>query len=139
MTCKDNLAECFRIFTDSDNLSPIPVRRFYTRGLNLNPSKIEVFTDGACWNNGKENTKCRGGIWVSPNHQRNSAIKVPGQKQSNQVGELAAVIEAICSFPPFYPLTIITDSRYVIDGLTLHPGKWEDDGWIGHQQNLKKT
>ena len=90
-----------------------------------------MYTDGACWNNGKANAKCRSGIWFSPNHRRNAAIRVPGPKQSNQVGELAAVIEAVSSVPNFYPLTIITDSRYVIDGLTEHLGKWEDNGWIG--------
>ena len=131
ITCKDNIAECFRIFTDLTRLSPIPARRFYTRGLNLNHAKIEVYTDGACWNNGKANAKCGGGIWISPNHRRNIAIRVPGLRQSNQVGELAAVIEAAASFPSFYPLTIITDSKYVMDGLTRHLGRWEDDGWIG--------
>ncbi|KZT18765.1 hypothetical protein NEOLEDRAFT_1079348 [Neolentinus lepideus HHB14362 ss-1] len=33
--------------------------------------------------------------------------------------------------PPFIPITFITDSRYVIDGLTLHLGTWEDQGWLG--------
>ncbi|KAG1870492.1 RnaseH-domain-containing protein, partial [Suillus tomentosus] len=29
------------------------------------------------------------------------------------------------------PITIITDSRYAIDGLTNHLRNWEDQGWIG--------
>jgi hypothetical protein len=58
ITCKNNLAECFRIFTNPDRLSPIPAARFYARGLNLNPLKTEVYTDGACWNNGKANARC---------------------------------------------------------------------------------
>jgi hypothetical protein len=32
---------------------------------------------------------------------------------------------------PFQPLRIMTDSKYVIEGLTTHLGNWEDRGWIG--------
>ncbi|KAF8833061.1 hypothetical protein BDN67DRAFT_917680, partial [Paxillus ammoniavirescens] len=32
---------------------------------------------------------------------------------------------------PNAPLTIFTDSRYAMDGLTKHLPSWEDDGWIG--------
>ena len=131
ITCKDSVAECFRVFTDTAGLSPIPARRPYAIGLNLNPHKVSVYTDGACWNNGKSNARCGSGIWFSPNHQRNEAIRVPGPSQSNQVGETVAVIGAISAVPTFYPLTIISDSKYVIDGLTLHLKEWEDKGWIG--------
>jgi len=41
-----------------------------------------------------------------------------------------AVIIAIQATPPFCPLEIITDSQYVIDGLTAHLQEWEDRGWI---------
>ncbi|KAI0645683.1 hypothetical protein C8Q79DRAFT_910315 [Trametes meyenii] len=33
--------------------------------------------------------------------------------------------------PPFAPLHIVSDSRYVINGLTKHLRKWEERGWIG--------
>ena len=59
------------------------------------------------------------------------AIRVPGQSQSNQVGEIAAIIKAIESVPLSQPLEIISDSRYAIDGLTTHLQTWEDHGWIG--------
>ena len=72
-----------------------------------------------------------GGIWSAINKERKpQVIRVPGAQQSNQVGELAAVIVAITSIAPFDPLTIITDSRYVIEGLTTHLSKWEVDSWI---------
>ncbi|OSD04674.1 hypothetical protein PYCCODRAFT_1488156 [Trametes coccinea BRFM310] len=32
--------------------------------------------------------------------------------------------------PPFAPLTILSDSKYAVDGLTLHLPKWEADGWL---------
>ncbi|KAI0287274.1 ribonuclease H-like domain-containing protein [Russula brevipes] len=77
------------------------------------------------------NARCGSGIWQEPNHVRNTAIRVPGEKHSNQIGEIAAVLAAIASVPIFYPLTILTDSRYVIDGLTSNLHRWEDDSWIG--------
>lgn len=33
--------------------------------------------------------------------------------------------------PPFAPLHIVSDSKYVIEGLTIHLPKWERRGWIG--------
>ncbi len=97
----------------------------------MNPLKIKVYMDGACWNNEKANVRCGSSIWIKPNHRRNAAIRVPGIRQSNQVGEIVAIIEVINSFPNFCLLTIISDSRYVIDSLMQHLSKWEDKGWIG--------
>jgi hypothetical protein len=47
------------------------------------------------------------------------------------VGEIAAIIAAVNSFPKFWPLTIISDSKYAINGLTTHLPTWEDNSWIG--------
>src|SRR6267142_2572479 len=68
ITCKDNLAECFRIFTNPDRLSNFPAQRYYTNGITLRQDRpITIYTDGACFNNGKLNAKCGSGIWFSPN------------------------------------------------------------------------
>ena len=131
ITCKNELADCFRIFTDPEKLSTMSAHRSYTVGINHRHEGITVYTDGACINNGKLNARCGSGIWISPNHAQNTAIRVPGPQQSNQVGELAAIIVAVDSFPRFWPLTIISDSKYAIDGLTTHLHTWEDNGWIG--------
>ena len=131
ITCKRNLAECFRIFTNPSRISNLPARRTYTVGVNHRHQGITVYTDGACINNGKLDAQCGSGVWIAPNHAKNAAIRIPGPHQSNQVGEIAAIIAAIDSFPKFWPLTIISDSKYAIDGLTTHLHTWEDNGWIG--------
>jgi ribonuclease HI len=64
--------------------------------------------------NGKMNARCRSGIWVGRNNDLNKAVRVPGDKQSNQIGELAAVIMAAEALPNYGKITIITDSRYVM-------------------------
>ena len=131
IACKTDLTECFRIFTDPKRLAPMPVRRRHAPGLTLQNQTITVYTDGACFNNGKENATCGSGIWVGPDSHLNTALKVPGAEQSNQVGEIAAVIKAASLIPDFYPLIIKTDSQYVIKGLTTHLKDWENKGWIG--------
>jgi ribonuclease HI len=131
LTCKNELAECFRVFTTTTRTPAIPACRIHTQGAALRHRGITIYTDGACFNNGKQNAHSGSGVWHGPGHARNAAIKIPGHDHSNQIGELVAVIAAIESVDNFRPLTIITDSRYVIDGLTSHLPTWEDNGWIG--------
>jgi ribonuclease HI len=131
ITCKNNLAECFRIFTDPNRISTIPARRHNTQGANLRHRRITIYTDGACNNNGKMNAQCGSGIWFGPEHEQNLAIRIPGHQQSNQIGEIAAIVAAVEAVPKFWPLTIVSDSKYAIEGLTIHLQSWEDNGWIG--------
>ncbi|KII84387.1 hypothetical protein PLICRDRAFT_74436, partial [Plicaturopsis crispa FD-325 SS-3] len=44
---------------------------------------------------------------------------------------IVAALDATQHNPPFAPLHIRSDSKYVIDGLTEHLQSWEDRGWIG--------
>ena len=130
MTCKNTLAECFRIFTDPAKQTDIPAKR-HRPGPIPRCREITIYTDGACINNGKANARCGSGVWFGPNDPRNLAIRIPGDDQSNQVGELAAVIAAVEATPTYQPLKIISDSKYVIEGLTTNLESWENDGWIG--------
>jgi ribonuclease HI len=41
------------------------------------------------------------------------------------------VIVAADKTLPFQPLEIVSDSKYVIDGLTTNLNSWEDQGWAG--------
>ncbi|KAI0042971.1 ribonuclease H-like protein [Auriscalpium vulgare] len=82
-------------------------------------------------NNGKRNARCGAGVWVEDNHPLNHAFRVPGTAQTNNVGELTAVLLVARDAPPFAPLTIHTDSEYVIKGFTEHLPHWEDIGFIG--------
>ena len=130
ITCKDGIAECFRVFTDPTKISMMPARRQLPRGRNINLLSMKAYTDGACMNNGKLDAKCGSGVWIDTNHPLNRSTRVPGEGQSNQVGELVAVIKAVETLPSYHKLTLITDSRYVIEGLTEHLCNWEDNGWI---------
>ena len=132
VTEKKDLLDCFRIFVDPKKIKNMPAKRHpHPGGKPPEDEGITVYTDSSCLNNGKENAKCGGGIWIEEGSQNNRTIKIPGPNQSNQVGEIAAVVVALEKLLNYIPLTIKTDSRYVIDGITTHLKKWEDQGWIG--------
>jgi ribonuclease HI len=132
VTEKADLTDCFRIFIDPDKITNVPaVRQPPPRGIAINDEEITTYTDGSCLNNGKQNAKCGSGVWLEDRSEHNQALRIPGQAQSNQVGELAAVVATLEKLPNYTPLMIKTDSRYVIDGLTKHLKEWEDQGWIG--------
>ena len=78
------------------------------------PIQLTVYTDGSCLQNGSNNARSGGGVWFSNGHPLNRVICVPGWDQSNQAGEIAAVVVALQSVPWDADLTIITDSQYVI-------------------------
>ncbi|KAF8496113.1 hypothetical protein F5888DRAFT_1569622, partial [Russula emetica] len=104
ITSENNVAECFRV----GRLSKNPAQRHVTGGPNRRHDKIKIHTDGACFNNDKQNAQC-GGVWFSHNDSRNKAIRTPGEHHSNQIGELIATTTAIQAVPHFVPLKIITD------------------------------
>ena len=131
VTCKGNLANAFRVFINPHLMSNLPALRRPARGRNPISQKITIYTDGACLNNGKRNAICRSGIWAGHGSPLNKAFRVPGDMQSNQIGEITAIIIAVMAVPLSQPLEIVSDSRYAIEGLTTHLQSWEDQGWIG--------
>ena len=122
-----SLSDCFRIFAAPKPKNPTPMHR--TRLLAPLPTQLTVYTDGSCLLNGSNNARCGGGVWFADGHPLNRAICVPGRDQSNQAGEIAAVVVALQSVPRNTDLTIITDSQYVITTITNSLQSCEDAGW----------
>ncbi|KAG1840058.1 hypothetical protein DFJ58DRAFT_667328 [Suillus subalutaceus] len=122
VTEKTDLAECFRIFSDSNKTQQIPAHHLQRlrQGRGIQTPPTEIYTDGSCINNGKENARCGSGIWIRENHPNNKSIRIPGKTQSNQAGEIAAILIGLQDINPLTPVTIITDSQYAIEGLTCH-------------------
>lgn len=69
ITCKADLSECFRIFTNPDKVTNIPAKRLRAHGIMLRDQQIEVYTDGACYDNGKANAQCGSGVWFGPEQE----------------------------------------------------------------------
>ena len=100
---------------------------------NNPPVNTTIYTDGACVNNGLENAAAGSGIWYGDEDPRNKSARVPLTNQSNQSGELMAILHAVKDNPPNDNLRIISDSKYAIEGLTKNAENWENRNWAGIQ------
>lgn len=127
----EGLSAVFRVFVEYDNTTLMPGIR-----SRINPTTITddvtVYTDGSCIRNGDENAQAGAGAWYGPEHAKNKSIRVGMDLQSNQTGELTAILAVArveMGLPA--PLHIVTDSMYTINGLTSLATKWEAQGWIG--------
>lgn len=54
---------------------------------------------------------------------------LPGPRQTNQRAELTAILRALDTIPKDRDTTIVTDSRYAIDCVTLWYVTWRKNGW----------
>jgi len=113
--------------------TPTPTQPTNTRETTQTRDTITVYTDGACINNGLENATAGSGVWYGDNNRRNSSTRVTHENQTNQTGELTAILIALKDNPPESNLRIISDSKYAIDGLTKHAKEWESHNWMGNQ------
>lgn len=87
---------------------------------------MNVFTDGACRNNGKSNACAGIGIYFGPNDGRNVSRRISG-KQTNNVAELTAIIEVYTIIKQDIltgtKITIFSDSEYAIRCCTTYGKK----------------
>jgi len=65
ITCKESLAECFRIFMDLERNLTHMAQRYKHQGPTPRCREITIYTDGACMNNGKKNARCGSGVWFA--------------------------------------------------------------------------
>ncbi|SJL06249.1 uncharacterized protein ARMOST_09585 [Armillaria ostoyae] len=126
-----SLADGFRIFTKGTTQSRIPAKR-YCLGVQLAAEPEDVaYTDGSAIRNGAEDACAGSGVWYSNNDPRNVALRVKGVKQTNNTGEVRAVLQRATAVSPYVAMLTRSDSTYTIDGLCFHLRAWEDRGWIG--------
>jgi ribonuclease HI len=117
--------------------------------------KTEVFTDGASSKNGKKGCKSGIGVYfpdsgmkISVSCEKALADYLFTQKESNNVGELMAILLAIDSIKdsdkPNTDIVVYCDSMYCISSLTVWYKKWETNGWktakgdVKNQEIIKK-
>ena len=87
--------------------------------------KIDIFTDGAC--SGNPGPGGWGAILRSGAHERELSGGEPAT--TNNRMELMAVIEGLRAIKASSPVTIHTDSRYVMDGAEKWLKGWKVKGW----------
>lgn len=105
---------------------------------------IKIWVDGACSNNGRPNAKAGYGVYFAGGGSDNENIseRLLGEKQTNQRAELMACISALervtSTEKPTQNIAvkIYSDSKYVIDGITLWIHKWVKLNWKDTIANL---
>jgi ribonuclease HI len=87
--------------------------------------KIEIFTDGAC--KGNPGPGGWGVVLRMGAHEKEMSGHDPAT--TNNRMELTAVIEALRALKSPCDVSLHTDSRYVIDGITKWIIGWQKNGW----------
>ena len=88
-------------------------------------ARIEIFTDGAC--------SCNPGIggWGALLRYKDIEKELSGGEleTTNNRMELTAVIEALKALKATCNITLYTDSKYVMCGITEWMENWKKNGW----------
>ncbi|KAJ6615001.1 hypothetical protein B0H10DRAFT_1802175 [Mycena sp. CBHHK59/15] len=66
----------------------------------LDTPATAVYTDSSCYNNGKGDARAGAGVFWGENNPYNQALCVPGPLQSNNRGEIYAVLRAVLHADP---------------------------------------
>ncbi len=95
--------------------------------------EINVYTDGACSNNGQKGAKAGLGVYFGENDPRNCCERIEG-KQTNNTAELKAIIKAAeilyREILAGFTVNIYSDSSYAIRCCTTYGEKMEKKNWI---------
>jgi len=91
----------------------------------------QVWTDGACPNNGKGGARAGIGVYWGEGHKLNLAQRVVGDKQTNNVAEIQAATMSISQAmgAGIAMLQVNTDSQFLINCVTLWMENWKRKGW----------
>ena len=111
-----------------------------TMNSSLQNNQINVYTDGSCIHNGKPNAKAGIGVYFGENDPRNVSKRVVG-KQSNNTGELTAIITALTilkqEIQTGAKIVVHTDSEYSIKCMTTYGRKLEKQGFLQPVPNVE--
>ncbi|MEJ5975520.1 ribonuclease HI [Novosphingobium sp. PS1R-30] len=88
--------------------------------------KVEVFTDGAC--KGNPGPGGWGALLRMGQHEKEMSGSEP-QTTNNRM-EMTAVIKGLSALIEPCDVTVYTDSKYVIDGITKWVNGWKRNGWV---------
>ena len=87
--------------------------------------RVEIFTDGACSGNPGV------GGWGAILRYKDTEKELSGGElnTTNNRMELTAVIEALKALKTTCNITLYTDSKYVMNGITEWLDNWKKNGW----------
>ncbi|OQE26508.1 hypothetical protein PENSTE_c005G04028 [Penicillium steckii] len=98
--------------------------------VNGMPSMLRIYTDGSSLRNGTALASAGVGVFFGPGDSRNVSEPLKGNRQTNQRAELTAILRAIDIAPRHRDVTVVTDSRYAIDCVTVWYKNWQRNNWV---------
>ncbi|KAJ5221097.1 Ribosomal protein L9/RNase H1 N-terminal [Penicillium citrinum] len=98
--------------------------------VNGIPSMLRIYTDGSSLRNGTALASAGVGVFFGPGDSRNVSEPLKGNRQTNQRAELTAIFRAIDIAPRHRDVTVVTDSRYAIDCVTVWYKNWQRNNWL---------
>ena len=120
------------------------VTKIQAAGLS-GTNNLRIYTDGSSLRNGAQGALAGVGVYFGPRDERyarsihsynyilrtnrNVSEALSGPRQTNQRAELTAVLRALEIVPRNRNVTIVTDSRYAIDCITVWYINWRKNGW----------
>ena len=105
---------------------------------NENKKTINIYTDGACINNGKKNAKAGIGIYIPD--IVNISERIIGH-QTNQRAELYAILKSLkfIKINDYNLINIYSDSQYSINCLTKWIYSWLNNNWLDKKKKPVKN
>ncbi|KAJ6123179.1 Ribonuclease H [Penicillium capsulatum] len=94
------------------------------------PGMLRIYTDGSSLRNGTALASAGVGVFFGPGDSRNVSEPLKGSRQTNQRAELTAILRGIDIAPRHRDVTIVTDSRYAIDCVTVWFINWRRNNWM---------
>ena len=125
-----NMSSYFRIFVKPNTICHNPALQ-PIQPANIIRHRTSIYTEGDRNIDEIGNISAGSGIWYGPDDKRNTHLRLRTDINSNQLGELAAVLWAITEEPLQNELIIITKSVYTLKGILEDYKKWECTGYIG--------
>lgn len=126
------ITDAFRVFVPVEAERRVAPANRRPPPFTVEEERITAYTDGSAYANGTGGAKAGAGVWCGDGSQYTLSERVPeGVPQTNQAAEIYAISLIAQRAPQFAPLNIKSDSKYVVEGLTLWAEKWEAEGWIG--------
>lgn len=109
----------------------------YIRRLEPDPNRIKVYTDGAS-DNRKTKTAGWAVVLLRPGYRAITKAEALSPPSNNQIAELTAAVEgvrwALQVRQPDQQIEIISDSLYVVRGITEYVPNWAYNGWMTTQE-----
>ena len=96
----------------------------------------DAYTDDSYAEEGPGGGFAGHGMWFGALHPLNIPSPLPRLAQTNNRAELTTCLEALQAVPLLQPSRIITDSKYVYDGVTMHLHHWALQGRRVTNQDL---